>query len=210
MKSSLILRKLRLEGKELVTSEELKDMCSNLGIKYESAIRHLVPRGHLIRIFRGIFYVTTPDEAFTKRQKYSHLELVSKGLKVRGVEDWYFGLYTALKLNNMTHEHYAVDYVVNDVIQRPNPIEIAGYRFRFVKVKPKLLGFGVVGDELRHSDPEKTTLDFVYLWRYNSIPDNRITLSVKEWINDIDEEKLKNYGQRYPRTVARLLVGILS
>lgn len=210
MKSSSILRKLRLEGKEFVTSDEIKEICSSLNIKYESAIRHLIPRGHLIRIFRGIFYVTTPDEALTKRRKYSHLELVSKGLKVKEVEDWYFGLYTALKLNNMTHEHYVIEYVVNDVIQRSNPMEIAGYRFRFVKVKSQLLGFGVVGDELRHSDPEKTILDFIYLWRYNGIPDHRITLSVKEWTNDIDEEKLKSHSEYYPRTVARLLEETIS
>lgn len=210
MKSGLILRKLRLEEKEFVTSEELKKICSSLNIKYESAIRHLIPRGHLIRIFRGIFYVTTPDEALTKKRKYSHLELVSKGLKVKEMEDWYFGLYTALKLNNMTHEHYVIEYVVNNLIQRSNPMEIAGYRFKFVKVKSQLLGFGVIGDELRHSDPEKTILDFIYLWRYNGIPDQRITLSVKEWTNDVDEEKLKSHSEYYPRTVARLLEEIIS
>lgn len=210
MKTSLILRKLRLEGKELVTSEELKEICSSLNIKYDSAIRHLVPRGHFIRIFRGIFYVTTPDEALTKRQKHSHLELVSKGLRAKGVEAWYFGLYTALKLNNMTYEHYAIDYVVNDEIQRSNPINITGYKFRFVKVKPQLLGFGVVGYELRYSDPEKTILDFVYLWRYNGMPDQRINLSVKEWTNDIEKEKLRKYSQHYPKTVARQLEGVLS
>jgi len=210
MKTDVILRKLRLEGKELVTSEELRETCSSLGIKYESAIRHLVPRGHLIRIFRGVFYVTSPEEALTKRRKHSHLELVSRGLKVKGVEDWYFGLYTALKLNNMTHEHYALDYIVNDKIQRSNPMNIAGHRFRFVKVKPKLLGFGVVGGELRHSDPEKTILDFIYLWRYNSMPDQRITLSVREWVDNVDETKIKNYSRHYPRTVASLLEGTLS
>jgi predicted transcriptional regulator of viral defense system len=210
MKTSLILRKLRLEDKELVTSEELREICSNLGIKYESAIRHLIPRGHLIRIFRGVFYVTSPEEALTKRQRYSHLELVSKGLKVKGVEDWYFGLYTALKLNNMTHEHYAMDYVINKEIQRSNPMDIVGYKFKFVKVKTRLLGFGVVGKELRHSDPEKTILDFIYLWRYNGMPDQRITLSVKEWANNIDEAKLKNYSQHYPKTVIKQLEGILS
>lgn len=210
MKTGLILRKLRLEDRDIVTSEELKKICSNLGIKYETAIRHLVPRGHLIRIFRGVFYVTSPDEALTRTQKHSHLELVSKGLKVKGVEDWYFGLYTALKMNNMTHEHYALDYVVNDKIQRSNPMNIAGHRFRFVKVKPKLLGFGVIGGELRHSDPEKTILDFIYLWRYNSMPDRKITLSVKEWTNNVDDAKMLDYSRYYPKTVAKLLEEVLS
>ena len=210
MKTGLILRKLRLEDRDIVTSEELKEICSNLGIKYETAIRHLVPRGHLIRIFRGVFYVTSPDEALTRIQRHSHLELVSKGLKVKGVENWYFGLYTALKMNNMTHEHHALDYVVNDTIQRSNPIDIAGYRFRFVKVRPRLLGFGVVGGELRHSDPEKTILDFIYLWKYNSMPDQRIALSVKEWTSNVDDAKMLDYSRYYPKTVAKLLEEVLS
>lgn len=210
MKTGLILRKLRLEGRDIVTSEELKEICSNLDIKYETAIRHLVPRGHLIRIFRGVFYVTSPDEALTGTQRHSHLDLVSKGLRVKGVEDWYFGLYTALKMNNMTHEHHAMDYVVNDKIQRSKPMDIAGYRFRFVKVRPSLLGFGVVGGELRHSDPEKTILDFMYLWRYNSMPDRRITLSVKEWTSNVDGAKMMEYSRYYPKTVAKLLEEVLS
>lgn len=210
MKTGLILRKLRLEDRDIVTSEELKEICSNLGIKYETAIRHLVPRGHLIRIFRGVFYVTSPDEALTRIQRHSHLELVSKGLKVKGVKNWYFGLYTALKMNNMTHEHHALDYVVNDTIQRSNPIDIAGYKFRFVKVRPRLLGFGVVGGELRHSDPEKTILDFIYLWKYNSMPDQRIALSVKEWTSNVDDAKMLDYSRYYPKTVAKLLEEVLS
>jgi len=210
MKTDLILRKLRVEGKEFVTSEELKGLCSALGVKYESAIRHLVPRGHLIRIFRGVFYVTSADEALKKEKKYSHLELVSGGLEFKGVVDWYFGLYTALKLNNMTHELFAIDYVVNDVIQRSKPMDIAEYEFRFIKVNPRLLGFGVIDGKLRHSDPEKTVLDFIYIWRYGGIPELRIKMSVREWVKDVNEEKLRKYSRYYPKTVARQLEEVFS
>ena len=199
-----------MENREIVTSEELKEICYNLGIKYESAIRHLVPRGHLTRIFRGIFYVPTSDEALTKRQTHSHLELVSKGLEAKGVENWYFGLYTALKMNNMTHEHYAIEHVINDKIQRANPMNIAGYSFKFVKVKPLLLEFGIIDKNLRHSDPEKTILDFIYLWRYNGMPAQRITLNVKEWTTNADEEKLRKYSRNYPKTVETMLEDILQ
>jgi len=126
------------------------------------------------------------------------------------VENWYFGLYTALKMNNMTHEHFTIEHVINDRIQRTNPMNIAGYSFKFVKVKPRLLSFGIIDAKLKHSDPEKTILDFIYLWRYNSIPDQRITLNVKEWTINADKEKLKEYSRNYPKTVETMLEDLLS
>lgn len=199
-----------MEGSEIVTSKELRDLCNTLNIKYESAIRHLVPRGHLVRIFKGIYYVTSSDEDLNRLQKYNHLELASKGLKVKGVSKWYFGLYTALKYNNMTHEFFATDYVVNDKIQRAKPMKIAGNKFRFVKVKSQLFNFGIVGEDMRYSDPEKTVLDFIYLWRYNGIPDQRIMLSVKEWAIHVNIEKLDDYRSYYPKTVSEQLDKVIS
>src|SRR4030043_563174 len=125
IKSNLLLKKLAIDGKEFITSEELKRYCKSMGLNYEITIRHLVSRGYLIRIFKGIFYVKSLDEVKLGKSKYSHLELVAKGLELKGVKNWYFGLYTALKLNNMTHEHFAIDYVINDKLFRAKPIGIA-------------------------------------------------------------------------------------
>ncbi len=141
MKTSLLLKKLRLEKKDVVTLEELKVYCKQLKLDYEPTIDHFLTRGHLIRIFRGIFYVKSLDEMKLGKTKYSYLELVTKGLEVKGVNNWYFGLYTALKLNNMTHEYFSVDYVVNDKILRVNPMKISGHRFRFHEVKTTAIQF---------------------------------------------------------------------
>lgn len=73
---------------------------------------------------------------------------VKENIPQLGVKNWYFGLYTALKLNNMTHEHFAVDYVVNDRLFRPKPMTIAGYKFRFLKLAPRLLKFGITENDL--------------------------------------------------------------
>ena len=110
-----------------------------MGLNYEITIRHLVSRGYIIRIFKGIFYIKTLEETKLNKSKYNHLELVAKGLELKGVKNWYFGLYTALKFNNITHESFTVDYVVNDKLLRSKPINIAGYKFRFVKLTPKLI-----------------------------------------------------------------------
>ncbi len=201
MKTNLLLRKLYLEGKELVTSAELRRYCKSMNLNYETVIRHLIPRGYLIRIFRGIFYIRSLEEIKLGKTKYSHLELVAKGLELKNVKNWYFGLYTALKLNNMTHEHFTIEYVVNDKIFRARPVSIAGYKFKFMKLTPSLTKFGITEDGLRYSDAEKTILDFIYIWRYNGIPKNKIILDVSEWVENISEEKIEEYAKKYPKTV---------
>jgi predicted transcriptional regulator of viral defense system len=209
MKTSLLLKKLRLENKELVTSEELKRYCKQLQLDYESTIDHFLTRGHFIRIFRGVFYVKSLDEMKLGKTKYSYLELVAKGLEIKGVKNWYFGLYTALKLNNMTHEYFSIDYVVNDKMLRINPMKISGHKFRFMKLKSSLLSFGVITkDGLSYSDPEKTILDFIYIWRYKGIPRDRIIADVGDWSINLSVSRLIEYAKNYPKTVQEIALEI--
>ena len=204
VKSSFLLKKLSIDKKEFITSEELKLYCKSMGLNYEITIRHLVSRGYLIRIFKGIFYIKTLDEAKLGKSKYNPMELVAEGLKLKGVKNWYFGLHTALKFNNMTHESFSVDYVINDKLLRTKPISIAGYKYRFIKLAPKLLTFGLIEDNLRYSDPEKTILDFIYTWRYNGVPKEKIILDISEWAKDISSEKTIMYSIYYPKTVREI------
>jgi predicted transcriptional regulator of viral defense system len=209
MKTSLLLKKLRLENKEFVTSEELKGYCKQLQLDYESAIDHFLTRGHFIRIFRGVFYVKSLDEMKLGKTKYSYLELVAKGLELKGVKNWYFGLYTALKLNNMTHEYFSIDYVVNDKMLRINPMKISGHKFRFMKLKSSLFSFGVITkDALTYSDPEKTILDFIYMWRYNGIPRDRILADVGDWSINLSASRLIEYAKNYPKTAQEIALEI--
>jgi len=203
-KTSLLLKKLRMDKKEFVTSDELKGYCKSMGLSYAKTIKYFVYRGYLTRIFKGIFYVKPLDEVKLGKSRYNHLELVAKGLELKGIKNWYFGLYTALKLNDMTHEHFAVEYVVNDRLFRPKPMGIAGYKFRFIKLTPKLLSFGIIGNPLRHSDTEKTILDFIYTWRYNGVPKEKIILDVSEWAKDLSGEKTRKYAINYPKTVQEI------
>ncbi len=204
IKSTILLKRLRLDQKEFITSAELKRYCKLFALDYKKTIKYYVYRGYFIRIFKGIFYVKSLDEVKLNKSKYNHLELVAKGLALKGVKNWYFGLYTALKFNNMTHESFAVDYVVNDRLLRLKPIKIAGYKFRFVKLTSRLLEFGIIENNLNFSDPEKTILDFIYIWRYNGIPKEKIVLDVLEWAGEISSEKTKKYAANYPKTVQEI------
>jgi hypothetical protein len=195
-----------MDRKEFVTAEELKRYCKTMKLNYEMVVRYFGMRAYLVRIFRGVFYVKSLEELKLGRNKYNHLELVAKGLELKNVKRWYFGLHTALKLNNMTHETFAVEDVVNDKLFRANPIAIAGYKFKFSRLSPSLLGFGIrkAGNGVRYSDPEKTLLDFIYLWRYNGIPQEKIVADVSGWEKGASKEKLTAYAKKYPKTVAEI------
>jgi predicted transcriptional regulator of viral defense system len=210
METRTLLKKLRLEGRDFLTSDTLKGYCESLGLNYSSTVKYFISRGYLVRIFRGIFYLRGLEELELGRTRYSHLDLVAKGLELKGVKNWYFGLYTALKLNNMTHEHFTTDYVANDRIFRARPMEIAGYRFRFLKLKPALFGFGIIGDTLRYSDPEKTVLDLIYLWRYSGVPEEKIKMDIAEYAEGLSGEKMRGYARNYSKAVSRTVEEVVG
>ncbi|MCE2614999.1 MAG: hypothetical protein LVO36_03755 [Nitrosopumilus sp. (ex Thoosa mismalolli)] len=206
MKASVLLRKLQIDGKEFVTSPELKEYCKKGKFDYDTVVKNLERSKHLTRIFRGIFYVRSPEEIILEKCKYDHLELVAKGLEIKGVTNWYFGLYTALQLNNMTHEYFVVDDILNDTIFRQKPMSIANRKYNFKKISKPLLGFGIKKlGIVNYSDPEKTILDFIYLWKFNGRSDLRITGDIYDWTNNISRTKIKKYSKHYPKSVKKIV-----
>jgi len=202
MSIKLLLKKFYVADKSFVTGDELKSYCRQLGLKYDTAVRYLQSQNKIQRIFKGVFYVKSLEELKTGAYKYNHLELVAKGLELKNIENWYFGLHTALKLNKMTHEYFAIEEVLSDKLFRAHPINITNYKFSFIKISPSLFKFGIKKDKLiRYSDPEKTILDFIYLWKYNRVPTEKIISDVSEWKNKINLNKIAIYAKNYPKTV---------
>ncbi len=203
MPSTLLLKRLRLDNREFVTAPEIRAYCETMNVEYDAAIRYFIKKGYFVRIFRGIFYVKPLEELKLGRIRYNHLQLVAKGMELKKVKNWYFGLHTALKMNDMTHEYFTVDDVISDSIFRAKPFEIAGHDFKFSKLSQSLFDFGIVRDNVnRYSDPEKTILDFIYIWRYNGIPETRILSDISEWLKGASKIKLRKYASRYPATVS--------
>ncbi len=209
MNSSLILKKLHLTGREFVNSEEIKSYCSKLNLSYEKVIRYFIRRNYLIRIFKGIFYVKNLEEINYKSTKYSHLELVTKGLELKGVKNWYFGLYTALKLNNTTHEYFTIDYVISDNLYRNKPIMINNRKYKFHKLKPSLLKFGIVENRFKYSDLEKTILDLIYLGIYSSKSKAKILMGLSDYTQNLSKNKIRKYVQNYPNSVKEVIGEII-
>jgi len=205
MKSTILLKKFYIEGKEFVTADEIKEYCDFLNLNYDNVINYFISRGYLTRIFRGIFYVKSLEELKWGKRKYSYLELVIKGLELKNIKNWYFGLYTALKLNNITHEYFTINYVISENLYRSKIINIDKYKFRFIKLKPSLLNFGIIENRFRYSDLEKTILDFIYLWIYNNIPRKKILMDVAEYTNYISDKKIREYSKKYTNSVKEIV-----
>lgn len=202
---SLIMKKLWVEKRKFVKSEELESLCKELKKDYKDVVRYLLARKYLIRIFRRIFYVKSIEEIELGKINLSPLDLVANGLKLKGVKDWYFGLHTALRLNNLTHEYFSVDYVINDKIFRAREINIAGYKFKFIKIKPSLI-FGITErKDIKYSDVEKTILDFIYIERYRSVPEDKILLDISEFVPKANKNKISKYLDNYPKSVRKIV-----
>ncbi len=196
-------------GREFVSSDEIKSYCSTLNLSYENIIRYFMRMKYIIRIFKGIFYVKSLEEIKYNSIKYSHLKLVAKGLELKGIKNWYFGLYSALMINNATHEYFTIDYVVSDSLYRNKPITINKKKFKFLKLKPSLLKFGIVEENLRYSDLEKTVLDFIYLWIYNGKPKDRILMDISSYTKNLSESKINDYVLWYPKSVKEIIKVIM-
>ena len=201
---NIIIKKLWIEEKKFVGSAELTKLCKKLNKDYKKTISYLLARKYLVRIFRGIFYIKSAEEITLKKINLNHLELIANGLKLKGIKNWYFGLYTALRLNHITHEYFPITYILNDQIFRAKEMEIAGYKFKFIKIKPSLI-FGIKRKrKIRFSNTEKTILDFIYLEKYRGFPEEKIKLDVAEFIKGANKDKLLRYSKRYPKTVRKI------
>ena len=178
-----VLKKIKQDNKEFVSTEELQDYCKDLYFDHRTIGDYLLTRGYLLSILDNIYYVKTEEEILQNKLKYSILELVAKGLNIKKVKNWYFGLYTALKINHVEYEHdNEFFYLINDQIVKAKPTTILGKQFRFL-----------------------TLLDLIYLWHYNHMNDSRILIETYKLIKGISKEKILEYSQYYPESNRKIL-----
>src|SRR3989344_7840850 len=105
MTLKLIVEKLARDNKKFILAEEIKDYCRKLSFDYLPTIKYLLRNKYLARIFRGIFYVYSTEERKWGKSEMNSFEILKEALTVKRVKNWYFGLETGLKLNNITHEY---------------------------------------------------------------------------------------------------------
>ncbi|MCK5310160.1 MAG: hypothetical protein KAJ64_05885 [Thermoplasmata archaeon] len=198
MSATIIWKKLILEKNKVTTSQRINQLALNLGKNEERTLRYLQEHGYIIRVLRGYYYVKNPEEREMKKLEHSIYEIIAMALKVKGVKDWYYGLETALKMNNMTHEYFSIDYVVTNTYETTKVITIMDKKFKFLKWNKKHFQFGIKKKELiRYSDKEKTVLDMAYRTYRNKNKSPYVLSIVREQSPLLDENKINEYMKHY-------------
>ena len=201
MTLKLVVEKLARENKKFITSSELRDDCRRLSLDYYTTIRYLTYYKYLARIFRGIFYIYSIEERKIGTSEMTFYEILREALKIKGINNWYFGLETALKFNNLTHEYFTIDSVISDKLFRAKPMLIMGRKVKFYKLVPKMLSFGIIKNEFNYSDPEKTLLDLFYLKHYSE-PE------FEEIAEKLSKARLLGYAKNYGKKVVLAVKGL--
>lgn len=202
MTLKLLAKKLELEPDKFITSEVLKKYCKVLKLEYYTAIRYLTSNKYLVTILKGIFYIKSIEERKHKTIDLNYIDAIRKALELKKVKNWYFGLDTAIKMNNLSHEHFEIVYVINDKIFRRNNLEIIGHKVKFIKLSGSLFDFGIKNNI---ADAERTVLDTIYLGKYNSLSDAEIKNKVIDLTIHCKKDRLTTYAKHYPKTVIKLL-----
>lgn len=204
----LLLKKMYLDEKKIVTANILKAYCKDLALDYYATIRYLIRNKYLHRILRGIFYFPGVEERKLNRIDIGYLDALAMALRIKGVKNWYLGLETAAKMNAMTHEFITIEYIMNDALFRARVIKVLGHNIKFVKLKKNLFGFGIIAKTIRYSDPEKTVLDMIYLSRYRGMSISEIKIKIADFLKYCSPKKLLAYAKHYNKTTELFVKGL--
>jgi predicted transcriptional regulator of viral defense system len=209
MSYKALIKKLEMERKlertdGLIVSEDLRKICkiSAINLDYNAAVSYLLNNGYVERILRGIFYIRTIEEKRDNISKVNFLEVMAKVMKLKNIDSWYFGLESALKLNNLTHETFFVDTIINNKIKNNVPLLVLGHKVKFTKILGIDFSFGILSEKIGseifyYSNPERTILDTAYIGKYNGKSNSDI---IKE-INEYEDLDVKKYFSKYPKTI---------
>lgn len=191
-------------GGKVVRRNSIENICKKFGANPTNTINFMISYGYLIRILRGLYYVKALEEFTLKKSVdlYKILSMAMDELKIK----WYYGLYTALRFNGVTHEFSDTIFILNDEIFRPKEVKVAGEKVRFIKLSPDLFGFGIIErNSVKFSDLEKTLLDLVYISKYRSVSEEKIVSTIEDYGTEVKKKSIKEYLKSYPKSVGKVI-----
>ncbi|MFH1247160.1 MAG: hypothetical protein V1644_02150 [Candidatus Micrarchaeota archaeon] len=152
-------------GLRCVSSSEIADVCSYFHFSPSNVRATLVRKGALVPLlFKGIFYVRSPEELLLKSLPSDPLLLASLACNKHLGKNWYFGLHTALKFNDLAGVQAPVkSFIITNRQLAPGKRKVGAMEFVFSQIKHRSFDAGLVEKNgFRYSSPVRTSLDFLY------------------------------------------------
>lgn len=207
MSISRILEQLRTKEGQFVSLEQIKEYSTRFHYPVTQVLNYLVSQDSMIKIFKDLYYLKTSEEKSSNKLSVSLLEIVGKALEFKDVSRWYYGLYTALKLNKMPvdDEHRNDIYIINDRVFFREPLVVENTNFKFIKFKDIFFDFGIVKGVVNYSDREKTVLDYVYLLKQNRMHERKILVEISKLQKFVSKEKITEYATHYDDQVREIV-----
>lgn len=198
--ATLIWEALSRKKDRVVPRRRIVELARRIDLNPESTIRTLTRNDRIMPTFKGHYYVKSPEEIL--HHASVPLDVFAHAAKAKGIGSWYYGLYSALRLNGMTHEHRRDEHVIATGLYRPKGVVMADRRFLVLKWKPEMTRFGLERrGPYRFSDPEKTVLDFAYWDHFRKAKGHGATNEWREHLHKVDRGRLESYLPKYPAGV---------
>lgn len=157
---SMTSRKLKC-----VSTKDIEELCNRFGFSPVNVMTVLIRKGALVPLFfKGIFYVRTSSELLTKTLPLDPLLLATLACNKKFGHDWYFGLQTALKLNEITGVQTTTKtFIITKKQVRTKIRSMGSMEFIFSKIKTSSPKGIIEKNDFRYSDSIRTVLDFLHL-----------------------------------------------
>ena len=198
-------------GKRVCTSKDISGIFQG---SYLALISRLINTGWLIPIkgFRGVYYVTDPDEKLKSYLKTDNFQILIIVLNRLLGQDWYFGKTTAASLLGQAHQPVSTYYVLNNKQSRHVSSNITG-KIVLVKTSAEITGScGMVtkkyNDETyRVCTSERNLADYLYMYIHGHASREQISKMMLE----CDLEKTRQIITKcYPKNSAKKMIALLK
>lgn len=164
----------------------------------QSIIHNLRRKKDIIYVFKGYYYIISPEEKIGSYYQYSVNEMVYAVLNKCNIT-WYLGLESALEKNKLIWQSIAKPVILNDSISGEKTILHVPYEFH--KIKKHFLTFGFIKKKTNnritfyYSDPEKTLIDYQYF--HKKIPSDLLPYKKQNKTRSY----LNNYSKSFKKKV---------
>lgn len=209
MSINRIYNEIKNNETSIITKNDLREYSRKFHYRLRNVIQYLSSQNAILKLFADLYYIKDEETNNLTEPISSFYKLIGDALEYKGIENWYFGLYTALELGGYKEVSEENDKDIYIICKRQpvreNVIECQGFNLKFIRLRENFFTFGIIKDGISYSDYERTLLDFVMLWKRNRKHTMRIIGDLNKLMAKASVDKIKQYLTNYPIEIKKVM-----